>query len=1625
MQVVNPTGTPVGTPHTGGGPVDVPSGYGVRFYVIPAHYTPSSTATFGTRFSTAMGTGTTPNVTTAGLSNVAASNNTSTHLAATVTNITAAANAVLAMSYQHSVSATIIPRVGTPTPIANGTIAVTPALANPVFTPGPGAATTVTGWADRGNTTTSAVVTPNSGFEVWEWTVDGTATVVTANTQPIPVINAPVAVTVELERIGHGHNPLSITVNNSHATDSGALANAWPTAFNGGNSYPINATNASLPLTFWASGAAPSGSGYGWFDGWTVTPASAITGVPTPGFNADLPRTAVYMPSANVVATANWRPAFMVEVSFMTAYGTVGAPTTTGNSTLLSNPAGNTTGRIDVATPRNVEVLIPNNGTFAIAVNGPIGAVPPIPAGYAPRWSLDGGTTWLSNDDSRLGNNGWQLLSLGSGNLTADVDIRINFEFDPGRPHDPTLQATFDFGIVGNIGGIGHQVAATRVDETNVSHTHGPVTELAPTPVIFNAGFEHTVTFVADPGVGYELVGWTINGYSPGGAGWPAGVTFTNSGLTLNFPQVNSTHILPPDNTFVVRVEFEPMPFGVQVRNDFENLIGARSNVVLHTALEDHVFGPGAGDPILFGDAFTYIMAENNIPGQRLFQFELVEIRVATVGGVVLVEGVDFTANLTTRTVNFNIDEVDSYVVTYVWDLRRFDVTINYVIEASVLPLITPTRTITGVRFGDSIPLTPEEALAFSLTGPTLPFWYNADPTNPFYGHVSANPAWSMDLPSFLTTNNPSLTTIGNTALQATMLNNVRADIGVYDIDINVYFARMLRNISFAPTINLATNASDFSPASFNPVRPWNDSVTLPTPIPPAGTIFEGWTITASRPNSLTDAWAGTPSNNFDMSAAEDGGPFNMPATNLTFTPRFTGLNDTIIPQRPNGDPLPKPVDLQHIMQGYAPIDLGVVGDPVVNIVDFRLFNDNDTDVTGISLEMAGGSSSPFIVTVDIGVNYPTAAPTGTNMAVPASFNILEQDYVMFNVRPVQGLLAQNATTPREYTDTIRVLHNGITIRTIPVIFRVDPQRFTITIEHHYYTTPAMPVAGPVTGFSPATGSPESTDGVFAGSNITINAGAYTGHRVLEWRFYNEGGSLVDVVVAGMPSATNTIELINPLNSIRTITMPGDGVTPGNIGENLIARAMWVNDNDPLVRHTITVRNYVGGNFIGFSDIVPSSDLGFGVFGNLVTGHTVNPEAGVDRAFGFWRVASTSPSLTATPVVLNNTGLVIGATVPNLNDSRTISFMMPRSGVVLEAHWLPSIVVTVQSDGAHGFYANDGQGMIGQSISNIVTSGQTVQISAGSKLGYHFTGWTFFNTDTGVQITGADLAALLVANASSPRTSFRTPSVDVTAVANWSIIPGGNGGNGNGDNGNGDNGNGDNGNGNGGNGNGDNGNGNGGPGGNGNGDNGNGGPGGNGNGGNGNGDNGGPGGNGNGGPGGNGDPGDNDGPWGGGNPGEGNPTPDLGDNGDNGSDNQVTGDNQGQVGGNEVTPPSTEVVADDDVIVQDEYQPLYDETTIIPGPFFSTGSLGNGIITEADYLPYQVQEGLTLPDDMLADTNVPGIVWQNVTNPQTGDEQSTAGLIASAAALLLSSAILLIIVAKRRKDKSEEVEKVK
>ena len=83
------------------------------------------------------------------------------------------------------------------------------------------------------------------------------------------------------------------------------------------------------------------------------------------------------------------------------------------------------------------------------------------------------------------------------------------------------------------------------------------------------------------------------------------------------------------------------------------------------------------------------------------------------------------------------------------------------------------------------------------------------------------------------------------------------------------------------------------------------------------------------------------------------------------------------------------------------------------------------------------------------------------------------------------------------------------------------------------------------------------------------------------------------------------------------------------------------------------------------------------------------------------------------------------------------------------------------------------------------------------------------------------------------------------------------------------------------------------------------------------------------------------------------------------------------------------------------YDETFGEDANIPGPFFTPGAADD--------------------EDEDEDEDILAIGWEEIINPQTGDEQSFIGLIASSLGLLFSGAALFIIIAaKRKKEESKE-----
>jgi hypothetical protein len=434
-----------------------------------------------------------------------------------------------------------------------------------------------------------------------------------------------------------------------------------------------------------------------------------------------------------------------------------------------------------------------------------------------------------------------------------------------------------------------------------------------------------------------------------------------------------------------------------------------------------------------------------------------------------------------------------------------------------------------------------------------------------------------------------------------------------------------------------------------------------------------------------------------------------------------------------------------------------------------------------------------------------------------------------------------------------------------------------------------------------------------------------------------------------------------PVNAAVTFEMPAHGVE---------VVALWANElggGQYNILHQITVHHFSGNLPVTISGIPATStfnvlrgDMSF-VDSTSGTRPTAIPFAGTGNAlFSDWVIMSGITNMG------NTTGSAPDGFAPVPN------FVMPGNNVNLRVNWSNTTRVEIVDTGANTFYINTQ----GTTVVNVLP-GTTVLLVAGSRTGYVFNGWEFHSVPNPTD----DTTRIMPTHTGGFRSNLTVVDVDVVyAVAAWRPFDSGNGDNGNdnGDNGNGDNGT----------------PGNGGNVGNGNGTPGNGAP-------------------------GNGGNGNNDSEWppegwappasGSGNGGNGNndsewPPEGWGGNGDNG------------INGNETIMPA-------------QYGP---EGPSIPPSDTSVNQVT--LLPQGESTPHDVSNAgnlLSTSDDGYIDNhyvagpfgaagappaNVQGVIWQDVNNPQTGDGQSFAGLIASSAALILSSAALIIIVLVRKRN---------
>jgi len=140
-----------------------------------------------------------------------------------------------------------------------------------------------------------------------------------------------------------------------------------------------------------------------------------------------------------------------------------------------------------------------------------------------------------------------------------------------------------------------------------------------------------------------------------------------------------------------------------------------------------------------------------------------------------------------------------------------------------------------------------------------------------------------------------------------------------------------------------------------------------------------------------------------------------------------------------------------------------------------------------------------------------------------------------------------------------------------------------------------------------------------------------------------------------------------------------------------------------------------------------ASSSGSGVYR---VGDMVSLDGGTNSNYDFVNWTVTQGSLTLTN--------------PN---SVTTSFTMPDSNLTLQANWASLYSLTV--DASYAGVGNTGAGSY--------TSGSAVNINAGSRPGYTFTGWT-------------SNAGGSFANANSVTTTYTMPGSNVTVTASWTAL---------------------------------------------------------------------------------------------------------------------------------------------------------------------------------------------------------------------------------------------------------------
>jgi len=219
----------------------------------------------------------------------------------------------------------------------------------------------------------------------------------------------------------------------------------------------------------------------------------------------------------------------------------------------------------------------------------------------------------------------------------------------------------------------------------------------------------------------------------------------------------------------------------------------------------------------------------------------------------------------------------------------------------------------------------------------------------------------------------------------------------------------------------------------------------------------------------------------------------------------------------------------------------------------------------------------------------------------------------------------------------------------------------------------------------------------FVGDTVTINAGTQAGHSFEGWT-----------------TGTPNVNITDPTSVETTFTMPASNVT--------------ITANWDVILYNVKI---VGGrSFNGVMGPTGQNDYTLGALVSLFPGF----EPGFE--FSHWTIEPNQP--------LPNWQ----ALPPGFPGMPTHSFTMPAYDVIVTAHWIQQQWVTV--DDSYANSALTGQGMR--------TPGQQVNIDAGTRTGWRFTGWT------------VELGTISLANAINPTTSFTMPSHPVTVKANWEQV---------------------------------------------------------------------------------------------------------------------------------------------------------------------------------------------------------------------------------------------------------------